>query len=162
MACLVPGPPASSEGSTPRQARVLVLLQLSETPGGSRDWRKPSPQVPGPVISPWSPLLTVVPFHFIRLNSLKMWTLPGGCGRSARQPSALSDRLEMKFASEVDVDGNLGIHCLLPPPPPLHFFLCVISLPPPRVSSYPGPFICSTKGLLDPFLRPQVTAVTAL
>lgn len=86
---------------------------------GSRDWRNPLLQCPGLVSSPWSSLLTVASFHFIYLNSLKMWTLLGGYGQSTRQPSALSDGLEMKFVLEVVVDGDLGIHCLLPLPPSL-------------------------------------------
>lgn len=55
-----------------------------------------------------------------------MRTLPGRGGQSTRQPSALSDGLEMKFAPEVDGDGDLGMQCLLPLP--LFTFSSVSSL----------------------------------
>lgn len=47
MACLVPGPPASSDGNTPRQARML-RTPVAETRWGSTDWRKPPLTVPRP------------------------------------------------------------------------------------------------------------------
>lgn len=43
------------------------------------------------------------------MKYLKRWTPAGECGSSAKQPSALSDGLEMKVAVEVGIDGDLGI-----------------------------------------------------
>lgn len=99
MACLVPGPLASFEGNTPRQTRV-PRTPVAETTRGSTDWRKALPRRPGPVTSPWSPLLTVASFRFIHMRSLKVWSPLGGRGPSTRQPSAPSDGLEMRFALE--------------------------------------------------------------
>ena len=126
MAHLVTGPPASSDGSTPRPARVLILLWLRPC-GGAQTGENPLLRCPGPVVSPWSPLLTVTSFHLICLNYWKTWTPLGRCGQSTRQSSALSDGLEMKFAPDVDVGGDPGIHCLLPLPIPVHCFLFHLS-----------------------------------
>ena len=89
---------------------------------GSIDWREPLLRRRGPVVSPWSPLLTVASFHLICLNYWKTWTPLGRCGKSTRQSSALSDGLGMTFALKVDVGGDPGIHCLLPLPTLVHCF----------------------------------------
>lgn len=126
---LVPGLPASSDGNPPGRPECLMLLWLK--PGGGAQTGEPLPQCPGLVTSPWSPLRTVALFHVIHMKSLKMRTPLGKCGLRARQPSALSDGLEMKFALEGSVDGDLGIHCLPSSP---FTSSCFISLPPPRIS----------------------------
>lgn len=98
---------------------------MAETTGGSTNWRKALPQRPGPVTSPWSPLLTMASFCFLHLRSLTVWTPLGGRDPSTRQPGAPSDGLETKFALEltwmVTWAFTASFHS-----PHLHF-LCFIS-----------------------------------
>lgn len=129
----------------------VVLLRLRTGRGARTGETAPRPpthtQRPGLVTSPWSPLLTVASFHFARMTSLKMWTPPGTCGLSTRQPGALSEGLEVTCAPEVGADGDLGVRRLLPPPvasssltpPPLPCSFLVLALrsAPPRGPPFP-------------------------
>lgn len=79
-------------------------------------WPRPRPGAQtgetAPISPPGPPLLTVASFHFICMKSSKTWTPLG------RWLSALSGRLEMRFAPQVSLDSDLSVPCLFPSPPP--------------------------------------------
>lgn len=111
-AALMGTPPGSSDGNTPRPARVPRVLWLR--PVGSTDWRDASHRAQAQS-SLLVALLPAALFPFIHLTSLKMWTLRAS---AAQAPGSLEPFRWLR--DEVCSGGGCrrGLGRPLPSPPP--------------------------------------------